>query len=296
MFAALVPVGPGQREVERLRDTLDSLRAFEDSREVNLVLVDDSEAPRDLAGAGGEWASSDVVRTPLWRDGTPDPYSAMVAGTIEGMRAAARHQPEFLLKLDTDALVIAPLADKLRRAFAEDGVGLVGSYTHTCTGARRDWSRSKTRLRGATRPVARGPGLTLRLRAQDARAVSRLLDRATDPGIPVGGPLAWVAPTPRGSRITESCGPARVEALGGNVGGCGGVMLGVLAHAGGLRIRGDVDPGGTFALAWQNLPLPPERLIEGGYSVVHSVRGPRYGDELQLRAWFRSHRPAPRPA
>ena len=57
------------------------------------------------------------------------------------------------------------------------------------------------------------------------------------------------------------------------------VMLGVLAHAGGLRIRGDVDPGGTFALAWQNLPLPPERLIEGGYSVVHSVRDQRYGDE-----------------
>lgn len=46
MFAALIPVGPGQQEVERFRDTLDSLRAFEDSSEVNLVVVDDD---RDTA-------------------------------------------------------------------------------------------------------------------------------------------------------------------------------------------------------------------------------------------------------
>src|ERR1700733_3208646 len=160
MFAVLIPVGPGQQEIERLRDTLSSLRAFEGSDEVNLLLVDDNDVPRDLASVAGRGASCEVLRTPLWRNGPPDPYSAMVAGTIEGMRAAARHQPEFLLKLDTDALVIAPVADKLRAAFSQDGVGLVGSYTHTCTGARRDWSGWKTKLRRATRPIARGPGRT----------------------------------------------------------------------------------------------------------------------------------------
>ena len=137
-------------------------------------------------------------------------------------------------------------------------------------------------------------GLTLRLRAQDARAVSQLLDRATDWG------YQWGAHCLGGAYAASSGLLSRADLLEWKpwVGTWVGedVMLGVLAHAGGLRIRGDVDPGGTFALAWQNLPLPPERLIEGGYSVVHSVRDQRYGDELQLRAWFRSHRPAPRPA
>ncbi|HTU84571.1 MAG TPA: hypothetical protein VMF57_03295 [Solirubrobacteraceae bacterium] len=291
MFAVLVPVGPGQQEVDRLRDTLDSLRAFEDSDEVNLLLVDDNDVPRDLASAAGDWASCEVLRTPLWRDGTPDPYSAMVAGTIEGMRAAARREPEFLLKLDTDALIIGPVADKLRAALSEDGVGLVGSYTHTCSGARRDWTEWETKLRRAGRPIVPGLGHTLRFRSlRDAGTVRRLIRSAAGHGYEwgancLGGAYAagpqllnrrdllhwqpWV-----GTWVSED------------------VVVGLLASAGGLSMRGSVDPGDAFAIAWRYLPYPPERLIDQGYSVIHSVRDQAYGDERELRAYFRSRRHA----
>ena len=203
MFAVLIPVGPGGREVERLRDVLDSLRAFEGADETHLILVDDSYVPRDLAREAKPWASCEVIRTGLWargepglphriarRPGHPHPYSAMVAGTIDGLRAAAEREPEFLLKLDTDALLIGPMTEKLRATFADKRVGLAGAYTHWCNGVQRDWSGWATRLRklrGAISPVAIGPGRALRYRSpRDAEAVRRLLRRAEANGYVLG--------------------------------------------------------------------------------------------------------------
>src|SRR5438105_1536499 len=146
MLGFLIPVGPDPHEPDRLLDTLDSVRAYEPSGQIHLVLVDDCAQPRRLPVDEREWASVDFVRTPLWERGTPDPYSAMVAGTLQGLVAAGRHGPELLLKLDTDALLIAPVADKLRALLGDRSLGVVGSYTHTCTGARRDWSGWRKRL------------------------------------------------------------------------------------------------------------------------------------------------------
>jgi len=84
----------------------------------------------------------------------------MVAGTIERMRVASRRDREFVL--DTDVLVIRPVADKLRQVFADGGVGLVGYYTHKCTGARREWAEWEAKLRRATQPVAWGPSRRVR--------------------------------------------------------------------------------------------------------------------------------------
>jgi hypothetical protein len=295
MFAVLIPVGPGQTEVARLRDTAESLRAFEDPSEVSLVLVDDNAMPRDLAGSVGQWASCQVVRTALWRDRTPDPYSAMVAGTVEGMKAASRHDPEFLLKLDTDALVIAPVSDKLRELFGDERIGLVGSYTQTCTGARRDWSVWEKTLRRAMRPVALGPGRSVRLRSpRRALATRRLIQAALANGYVFGahclGGAYAVAPSLLSRQDLLDWRPWVGTWVSEDV------VVGLQATAAGLEIRGSVAPGEVFALAWQDLPLPPWQLIERSYSVVHSVRDQVHGDEPELRAYFRSRRPAHRPA
>jgi hypothetical protein len=70
------------------------------------------------------------------------------------------------------------------------------------------------------------------------------------------------------------------------------VVVGLLTFAARLRIRGYVEPGEVFALGWRELPLPPEQILARGYSVVHSVRDQLYGDERELRAYFRAHRTA----
>src|SRR5262249_10671299 len=152
MLGLLIPVGPDAREPDRLADTLDSVRAYEPSPQIHLVVVDDCRERRRLPVDGREWAAVGFVRTPLWDRGGPRPDSAMVAGTLEGMVAAGRHRPELLLKLDTDALLNAPVADKLRTLLGDRSLGVVGSYTHTCTGARRDWSGWRKRLLRARLP------------------------------------------------------------------------------------------------------------------------------------------------
>jgi hypothetical protein len=290
MLGLMIPVGPDTDEPDRLVDTLDSVRAYEPSRQIHLVVVDDCAQPRQLPVDQREWASVDIVRTPLWDRGTPDPYSAMVAGTLQGMVVAGRHSPELLLKLDTDALLIAPAADKLRTLLADRSLGVVGSYMHTCTGAARDWSGWRKRLLRARLPIAVIPGRRIPgLRSlRDARAVGELLSRARANG------YVWGAHCLGGA---YAVGPALLErtdlldwrpwvrtGLGEDV------VVGLLATVAGLRIEGSVGLGETFGLAWQNLPLPPEQLLSNRYSVVHSVRDQQYGSETELRSFFRVRR------
>ena len=288
MFAVLMPIGPGDVHVARMADSLETVRACEASEEIHLVLVDDHPTPRDLSkrvGADG-WASLDVLRTPLWQDGAPDPYSAMVAGTIEGMRAAARHQPEFVLKLDTDTVMIGPVAHKLRRVFVEDRIGMVGSYTKTCAGDRRDWHLWEKRLRRATRTIAPSRRRVLRVRSpRDAREVRRMITVARRNGYEWGAHCLGGAYAV-GPRLLEredllDWKPWVRTAIGEDV------VVGLLSFAAGLHVRGHVEPGDPFALGWTSLPLPPEEIVARGYSLVHPLKDQAYGDERELREFFR---------
>ena len=290
MFAVLVPVGPGSAELARLADALDSIRAFEAPGNVHLVLVDDATEARELRVTADEWASLDVVRTALW-DGevVPDPYSAMVAGTIDGMRAAASRRPRFVLKLDTDALAIAPFAAKLSAVTADPKIGVVGSYTHTCTGAERDWSGWEPKLRRAAArfSVGRKPLVRYR-RGRDVKDVRRLMAQARDhgyiPGAHCLGGAYVVGPSLLQRIDLLDWTPWVRTGLGEDV------VVGILAAAANLSIRGFVEPGDAFGIAWQELPLAPEDLLSRGYSVIHSVRDQAYGSEAHLRGFFRAHR------
>ena len=292
MFAVLLPVGPSDRDLQRLADGVDALRAAEPPDAIELILIDDAPEPRDLAARAG-WRSACVIRTPLWAGGeTPDPASAMVAGTLAGLRLAARLELDFVLKLDTDALAIAPFADAIAAAFADPAVGIVGSYDRTCTGGVRDWTRWE-------RPLAR-VGLPLAL--VDARAggsaagsSSARLAPARPPAGCYGRPArtatspartASVAPTPSRRRcsLDRSCStPPRGSPPASPRTSC----VGLLCHAAGLELRGLVGPGEPFGLAHVGLPAPPAELIAAGHSIVHAVKHPDPAVEEDLRAAFR---------
>lgn len=290
MLSVLIPAGPGAAELDRLADTLESIRAFEAPGRIHLVLVDDAHEPRDLQVAADEWASCDVIRTALWGgDVAPDPYSAMVAGTIDGMRTAAARRPAFLLKLDTDALVIAPFAAKLLAATADPETGVLGSYTHTCTGAARDWSGWEPKLRRARARISVGRDPLIRYRGRHkVKAVRRLMSQAWAHGYLSGahclGGAYAVGPSLLQRIDLLDWTPWVHTGLGEDV------VVGILAAAANLRIRGFVEPGDAFGIAWQELPLAPADLLSRGYSVIHSVRDQAYGSERALRALFRSRR------
>src|SRR4051794_5888881 len=113
-FAAVLLIGPAPSEPERARDVVDSLCAYEGDRFI-LYLVDDDLHGRPL----GEQIASELVRQNRvvqiinprmgrgcgWGPGT-------AAGVLAALAHIADHQDiSFVLKLDTDSLVIGEFAD-----------------------------------------------------------------------------------------------------------------------------------------------------------------------------------------
>ena len=292
MFAVLLPVGPSDRELARLDDAVDALRAAERPERIELILIDDAPQPRDLAGRL-DWPSARVLRTPLWAGGRPpDPAGAMVAGTLAGLGLAARLELEFLLKLDTDAHAIDPFADALRDALTDPAVGIVGSYDRTCTGGVRDWTRWRRPLGRVGLPVSvvDAPASRLGMRlvhrpAAARRAATRLLRQARARGYVTGehclGGAYAVSPALLAHDHLFATAPWLGTGLGEDV------VLGLLCRAAGLELRGLVGRDEPFGIEHVGLPATPAELLASGHSIVHAVKHRDAATEERLRAVFR---------
>ncbi len=286
MFSVFVPVGPDERELERLADTLESLRAHAPAAEVRLMLIDDCPQPRRLERF---WPGASIVRTALWNGRVPDRLSAMTAGTFEALRLG---QGEFALKLDTDAVVIAPFADSIRSIFSSDrSIGIVGAFDRAAAGGRRDWSVWETPIRRASWPLraVRSGGLLPRISIPTRRERRTTRDvvraAAANPAYSLGahclGGAYAVSPSlfARGELLDWR--PWVRTHLGEDV------VLGLLCAAAGLRMQGAVGHAEPFAVSWKGLPAEPARLLQRGHSIVHSVKDGVHGTERELREWFR---------
>jgi hypothetical protein len=288
-FSVIVPVGPVPAEVARLEDTLDSLLAHEGSASIRLILVDDSPVPRQLVE---HWPGVVVIRTALWERGTPDPLSAHTAGTLEALKCA---EGEFALKLDTDAVVIAPFANSIAAAFGtDDRLGVVGAFDKSPRGALRDWSVWPRVISRTTWPVRAArisgkaiPNLGWRSKAQRTAARRIISAAAANPEYSLGAHCLGGAYAVSANLFKRSHEWDWKPFVGGQLGE--DITLGLHCGAYGMRMRGMVDEGEPFGVSWIGLPGDPESLVRRRYSIVHSVKDCEYGSEQQLRAWFRTH-------
>jgi hypothetical protein len=286
MFSVFIPVGSSEGEPERLADTLDSLRAHVPVSEVRLTLIDDSPQPRALDRL---WAGASIVRTGLWDQRVPDRFSAMTAGTIEALKRA---QGDFALKLDTDAVVIAPFAASIRAILSGDpSIGIIGAFDRAAAGGRRDWSMWPAVIRRSRWPIraarAGGPLPRIRLPSRNERHTARRLIRAaaSNPSYSLGahclGGAYAVSPSLFARRELLDWRPWVETQLSEDV------TLGLLCGAAGLRMQNAVGGAEPFAVSWKGLPAEPSRLLASGHSIVHSVRDDSHGTEWELREWFR---------
>jgi hypothetical protein len=287
MFSVIILVGPSDTDERRLGYLLESLCHHERPSDIEVILIDDAPSPRLSPGShcGTAWAAAEIIRTPIWTGRQkPKPTNAMMVGTMSGVSAASP-DAEFVLKLDTDALVIGRFSDQLEEAFAADAsLGIVGSYDRTCTGSTRDWTVWGPRLlrtrrlwsRRSPRKVARTRRLLAAARVNSdyqlgahclggAYAISPALARRHDL-------LHWEPWY--GTLISED------------------VVMGVLCAAAGLRMRSLTAAGEPFGLAHRGLPGSPEWLLARGHSIVHSVKSPDPELEADMRRAFRESRPA----
>ncbi|MGH2873952.1 MAG: hypothetical protein ACRDL5_16010 [Solirubrobacteraceae bacterium] len=288
-LAVIIPTGPGVAESQRCRDTVASVTAWEPAVRW-LVLVDDSPVPRDLGAvieAGG--AEVTLLAGPLAGRQDFARSDRLTAGVLAALRWVAREtDADMALELDTDALVIAPFADKLAAAAADERTGLVGSYDRTCNGEPRSFQPWAPFVQAAARNVQRRRVLApLR-----TRRVRRYILQARSHGYEWGEhALGCSIAIPRPALDALDLGGSLDDPLvfaGTHIGD--DPMLGILVRRAGYRLAGHVGEGQTFGVAWRGLPDTPVRLAARGYSIIHSVRSDPRFSEQEVRALFRRAR------
>ena len=287
-IAVIMPVAAGSVEEARFTDTAESLLVNEPSVRW-LVVIDDTSEDRNLADAlPATEATVVVLRSPL-DDSVSDRESRITVGVLEGLKwVVGNTDCDVVMKVDTDALVIAPFAQKLEAAINDASVGLLGSYDVDCNGGRRSFRPLVPAVKRAAsvlhpRQLARlGKGREARRYILESRAagyewgehvlgcalaIPRHALDTLDRNGSLDSSLIWV-----GTTLYDD------------------PVLAILVRRAGFRIAGHVEEGGGFGVAWRGLPDTPERLAERGFSIIHSVKNDERLSESEIRAYFRARR------
>ncbi len=300
-FGIIIPVGPSANDVERAGDVLASVLAYEP--ETPLVLfIDDGGKDRRLDEKFRATATCRLVNIFNTRNGHG---IGETSGLSAGMLLAiawlhANADCGFVMKLDTDALIIAPFAEKILRTLAgHPDVGMVGLYNRMCDGSVRDQTSFRKMLGKLASPFAvwrNPPGwgyLTVHLWGRGA-TIRRQITEAIRAGYRpaefiLGGAYAFTGEAVRRFAMHGFLDDPHLW-LGTHF--SEDVVLSMYVCATGLRLHGMTADGEPFAVQHYGLPDTPERLVERGYSVIHSVKSDARFSEAAIREFYRKRREA----
>lgn len=296
----LMSVGPGPLELERLRDFLPAIFHWEPAVR-SVVFIDDALEPRGLATAFDLPIGVVCHSIPHPRQGAGSGvWGGLVEGILLGLGWIALHEPSsaMVLKIDTDALVIGPFADKATAFLqANPAVGLLGLHDRHCSGEPRSfapWNRAVMNHAlpvGTRRTAANGR----RLRWQLFNAFGtqrRIVLRARAHGYLWGEHCLGGAYLVRGQTVRDLHAQGllrharfwRDSAIGEDV------VVGLYVRAAGWAMQGFAAPREVFGIAYVGLPFPLRKLEARGYSIIHSVKNDAHESEADIRRYFQARR------
>lgn len=291
--SVLVCVGPGTREVNRLADLLDSVQTHEGSRCHTIVIND--EPGRDL-----KHMADIVIDNP--RAGRGCGWGAgLTMGILSGFKLfhEIASTQRFILKLDTDSLVIAPFIDSICRFFQvtkADAAGCFKWYPHRIRNKPEDRSPSPAVKKLAAKltvwkrtPLGRRPYLQCWLRKHD-RDIAKVIRDAITHGYILGEYVCGGGYAISTEAIRDLSGSGRLAneqkwlrtPLGEDI------TVTLLLKSIGKIIIDFCGPEGVFGVGDPNLPFAPDALIQSGYSVVHPVKCESEQAEDSLRRQFKN--------
>jgi hypothetical protein len=304
MYSVIVCVGPGEKELFRLKELLGSLILHEPDPLEQLIVVDDVAEPRGLAETVFELipaAQCSVLRNP--RNSQGDPWrGGLTANTLlafgEGL--ASTRRSGYFLRLDPDSLIIAPFHTRISEFFAKHPrCGVVGSCYRTDL-------RGQPTARSTWEPRLRKLHRWVRMRRNPFWHVEHALF----------GPRREVRKIISAALSASKTGKVQGYRLGSNAQGGGFAIrrellsdllsrewlngwtwidseiaddpaLSLLATAAGWEVEDFNRPGEVFGVQYKGLSGTPEDLVAARYSIVHSLKCPSWENELQLRESFK---------
>jgi hypothetical protein len=307
-FVALIPVGPGEIELQRVRDLLDSLFCYERPDKTGLVLINDGNSVPRLEALLNTYRLCAAKVVPNPRKGRGEAWTdGLTTGILAGLHwiASNLRRSDFVLKLDSDSLIIDSFSNKIRVFFSTHSeIGVVGTCFNEPGGGDptntiHAWTH---RVKKLQRPFAVWrseniwhPQIGLFGRS---RRIRHILAAALTNGYRygescIGGAyaLSWVAlqciyrhgllNDPRlflHRHITED------------------VIMGLLTRSIGLKLADFNRRDEPFGVRWRGLCGPPEELLQSGYSIIHSVKDSSEHQEQEIRAFFAERRSSRRGA
>lgn len=299
-FAVAVAVGPGDREVGRLADLADSLSAY-DAGAGWFVMVDDAPESRSLES---QVRLPDAIKPISLHHPRHKAHQVkyksgkgICSAVLVALRWIQREtDAEFVLKVDTDSLVIAPFRERIAAGFAATpNAGIIGAYTLTPSGTPRDWSMHHEPLRNATRPPLswRHPLRSLdRRNSAGVRQARAVFDAAIANGYKLGEHCmggGYATNRELLERMAKAHHFDHAEAWT-SIDLPEDVMLGMHARAVGLGFANAVAPGEPFGIRYRGLPFTLEELVAKNYAVIHAVKNDERFDEATVRKFFAERR------
>jgi hypothetical protein len=306
-FAVVVPVGPRPIDVWRATELIKSLTFWEPAV-AWCVIVDDGQEPRGLSDLALFPPGCCPVTIMNPRKGRGIGWSG---GLVTGMLAAlswiqANTDAEFVLKVDSDALVIGPFADKVRAYLARTpDAGIVGTVGLTCNAATRDKMDllRECQLVRVHRLVPPAPLQAegesewldvdgfLRVPIAKLRSFDRIrpfIKAALGHGYTTsefcqGGAYAMARTTI--DRMAE-IGCFEAPEVWAELPFPEDMTMAMYVRAVGLKIYDYSQPGEPFGIQYRGLPYPPETLVAHDYRIIHSLRTDRTHTEQWIRAFF----------
>lgn len=290
-FALIVPVGPGATEQRRFRDLLDSLFAWESGLRLCVAIESDPPAVREVRRGFARGGCRFVSLSAPYRGRGKALEGRLSAGILLALRTVHRAgRFEFVLRADTDALVIGPFREAVRGLLSRHpDAGMVGTLGCTCRREASYFGCEKDSISDVLRALESAPAAdpgAMRIREHVRLAVSHGYagKEYCQGGVYALSCEVVARMSARGCfDHPEDWLPLAVPE---------DVIMGMYTRAAAMRSQDASLTGEPFANHFRGLPYSPEELVARGHALIHSVKGDPQFTEPEIRRYFRERRPA----
>jgi hypothetical protein len=288
-FALIVPIGPGDVELRRFHDLLDSVLTYEPGAALCLA-IDSERKARDVAPRTRLIRACVFVtlREPYQDRGEPllGRLSASILLALRTIKQIGSF--EFILRMDTDALAIGRFREAVRTLLAlHPDAGMLGTLGCTCR--REAW------YFGCEKTATSDVSLALESAPASGANTARVWNHFR---LAVENGYRGKEYCQGGVNVLSLAMLYRMSAIG-----CldrpedwlplavpEDVMLGMYARSVGLRSVDASLPGQPFGNHFGGLAYPPAKLVERGYALIHSVKSDLEYSETAIRGYFGARR------
>jgi hypothetical protein len=233
---------------------------------------------------------------------------------LSGLRWIQEYaEARFVVKLDIDALVIAPFLNKTLLSMRSlTDVGMLGSIGRSanndsphfgyCEDARAllafllaevpEPDRDSEAGQGAEIATPRGKVFISRDQLCSFSVLRKHIAVAVDNGYPLGNYCqggAYILTREMLERM-KSCGYFEDPTLWRRVPIGEDVAISMYVYAVGLRLHSQSGAGGMFGIQWRGLPFGMNELVAREHSFIHSLKNEPTTLEADIRAFFRGRR------